>query len=110
MDILLKYQTENVLAHANIWPLMLQVAVELLKNGTELVADSENHLLSILHYPLNETLTRYNSIFHEWFMSVLYLNLTLQSNFWHTTTAATEQHIRYSEKDDLIFDEVWMLN
>lgn len=35
----------------------IDVAVELLKNGTELVADSENHLLSILHYPLNETLT-----------------------------------------------------
>lgn len=34
----------------------VDVAVELLKNGTELVADSENHLLSILHYPLKETL------------------------------------------------------
>lgn len=34
----------------------VDVAVELLKNGTELVADSEAHLLSILHYPLHETL------------------------------------------------------
>ncbi|XP_073387752.1 glutamate--tRNA ligase, chloroplastic/mitochondrial-like [Physcomitrium patens] len=33
----------------------INVAMELLKNGTELVANSGNHLLSILHYPLKET-------------------------------------------------------
>ncbi|KAG0605633.1 hypothetical protein M758_9G075200 [Ceratodon purpureus] len=34
----------------------VNVAVELVKNGTEVVAESEKYLLSILDYPLNETL------------------------------------------------------
>lgn len=37
-----------------------QLATEILKNGTELVADSEAHLLSMLQYSLQETLTRSN--------------------------------------------------